>query len=210
MPHTNEPRSKLNNVECRRLARSLLCSTSTLRGGCFARGATVSSWTSTTRSSETSSGSPFPVYQVLMAHNCLVIVRISIVYCSVADLVFIESASRSSISSQSGSGSKVLMTKNLKVQLNFFLKSKIAISFIPGPLWRTYKLQEKPSALKREHPALQKRKWLPYLFPLLWVIFVFLDLMRIRKTSLLHWDPDSFFFRSSTLLLLKKVELLEF
>ncbi len=117
MPHTNDllcTLLKLNNVACRRLARSLLCSTSTLRGGCCARDATVSLWTSTTPSSETSSGSLFPVYQVLMVHNWLVIVWTGIVYCSVADPVFIESGSRSRISSQSGSGSKVLMTKSWK------------------------------------------------------------------------------------------------
>jgi hypothetical protein len=36
------------------------------------------------------------------------------------------------------------------------------------------KLQEKPSALKREHPALQNMKIL-YFFLFLWVIFVLLD-----------------------------------
>jgi hypothetical protein len=39
-------------------------------------------------------------------------------------------------------------------------------------------LQEKPSALKREHLALQNMKFLNFLF--LWEMFVFLDL-----------DPDS-------------------
>jgi hypothetical protein len=36
------------------------------------------------------------------------------------------------------------------------------------------KLQEKPSALKREHPALQNLKIL-YFFLFLWVIFALLD-----------------------------------
>jgi hypothetical protein len=36
------------------------------------------------------------------------------------------------------------------------------------------KLQEKPSALKKEHPALQNMKIL-YFFLLLWVIFPLLD-----------------------------------
>jgi hypothetical protein len=44
---------------------------------------------------------------------------------------------------------------------NFFLlfRSKIAIYFSQGLLKRTSKLQEKPSALKREHTALQKLKF---------------------------------------------------
>jgi hypothetical protein len=37
-----------------------------------------------------------------------------------------------------------------------------------------HKLQEKPSALKREHPALQNMKFL-YFFPYLWVIFALRD-----------------------------------
>ena len=36
------------------------------------------------------------------------------------------------------------------------------------------KLQEKPSALKREHPALQKMKFMNF-FLCLWVIFALLD-----------------------------------
>jgi hypothetical protein len=39
---------------------------------------------------------------------------------------------------------------------------------------RTSKLQEKPSALKREHPALQNMKFLDF-FLFLWVIFALLD-----------------------------------
>ncbi len=41
------------------------------------------------------------------------------------------------------------------------------------------KLQKKPSALKREHPALQYMKFLIF-FLLLWVIFALLDPDRIR------------------------------
>jgi hypothetical protein len=40
---------------------------------------------------------------------------------------------------------------------------------IPRPPYRPHKLQEKPSALKREHPALQNMKIL-YIFLFLWVI----------------------------------------
>jgi hypothetical protein len=44
----------------------------------------------------------------------------------------------------------------------FFL-SKIATYLpIPWPPYRTSKLQEKPSALKREHPALQNMKFLNF------------------------------------------------
>jgi hypothetical protein len=42
------------------------------------------------------------------------------------------------------------------------------------PPERTSKIQKKPSALKREHPAFQSIKFLNF-FLLLWVIFVFLD-----------------------------------
>jgi hypothetical protein len=45
---------------------------------------------------------------------------------------------------------------------------------IPRPPKRTPKLQEKPSALKREHPALQKMKILSF-FQFFWVIFALLD-----------------------------------
>jgi hypothetical protein len=42
------------------------------------------------------------------------------------------------------------------------------------PPQRTPKLQEKPSALKREHPVLKNMKILD-IFPFLWVIFALLD-----------------------------------
>jgi hypothetical protein len=45
---------------------------------------------------------------------------------------------------------------------------------IPRPPKRTPELQEKPSALEREHPALQNMKIL-YFFLFLWVIFALLD-----------------------------------
>ncbi len=54
------------------------------------------------------------------------------------------------------SGSRVLMTKNWKkftAEFSSFSLSKIAIYLSVGPK-RTPKLQKKPSALKREHPAL--------------------------------------------------------
>jgi hypothetical protein len=49
--------------------------------------------------------------------------------------------------------------------LNFFIKNCYLL--IPRPPLRMSKLQEKPSALKREHPALQTMK-----FPDLFYIFV--------------------------------------
>jgi hypothetical protein len=66
--------------------------------------------------------------------------------------------SGSNISCESGSGSrsKVLMTKNkTKNTAEIFLikNGNLLIMKLPQ---RTSKLQEKVSALKREHPALQK------------------------------------------------------
>jgi hypothetical protein len=76
-----------------------------------------------------------------------------------------------------GSESKVLMTENWKkftaVKKNNFLIKNYHLP-IPRPPKRTSKLQKKPSALKREHPALQKMKFLNF-FLLLWVIFILLD-----------------------------------
>jgi hypothetical protein len=43
--------------------------------------------------------------------------------------------------------------------------------------YRTSKLHEKPSALKREHPALQNMKFLFFL----WVIFALLDPLGVKK-----------------------------
>ncbi len=55
-----------------------------------------------------------------------------------------------------GSGSRVLMTKIDKIYSKniYFLDQKCNL-LIPWPPYRTSKLQEKPSALKREQPALQ-------------------------------------------------------
>ncbi len=79
------------------------------------------------------------------------------------------SGSGSSISSESGygSGSRFLMTKikGKKLQLKIFI-----YPWFPRPPLRTSKLKEKPSALKREHPALQKIKFINF-FLFLWVIF---------------------------------------
>ncbi len=73
-----------------------------------------------------------------------------------------------------GSGSRVDDLKLEKIyrwKFNFDFWSKIAIYLSLG---LHKKLQEKPSALKREHPALQNMKIL-YFFLFLWVIFALLD-----------------------------------
>jgi hypothetical protein len=105
----------------------------------------------------------------------------------------------SSISSESGSGygSRVFTTKNgrKKYSGKLFLyhcnlliprppktKEKYTAKkilspcnlLIPRPPLKTSKLQEKPSTLKREHPALQKMKFINF-FLFLWVIFALLD-----------------------------------
>jgi hypothetical protein len=49
------------------------------------------------------------------------------------------------------------------------------------------KLQEKPSSLKREHPALQNLKIL-YFFLFLWVIFALLD---PDPATQINADPDT-------------------
>ncbi len=68
------------------------------------------------------------------------------------------------------SGSRVLTTKNWrKNQLNFF-DQKLQFTTVPIP--RMSKLQEKPKALKREYPVLQKWSLLTFL----WVIFVLLNM----------------------------------
>jgi hypothetical protein len=53
-------------------------------------------------------------------------------------------------------------------------RSKIAIYLSLGHLKRTSKLKEKPSALKGEHLALQKMKFINF-FLFLWVILALLD-----------------------------------
>ncbi len=77
---------------------------------------------------------------------------------------FIESGSGSSNLSwipriRIQSGSRVFwpkIEKNYSWQKICYFLSKIVTYFIPRPPYRTFKLQEKPSALKREHPAFSK------------------------------------------------------
>ena len=57
---------------------------------------------------------------------------------------------------------------------------------IPSPPWRTSKLQKKPSALKREHPALQNRKFLNFFY---FCGSFLLSWIRIRIRIRIHW-PD--------------------
>ncbi len=75
------------------------------------------------------------------------------------------------------------LTKNVKkLQLKiFFFYQKLQFTYP----WAS-KFQKKPSALKREHPALQNMKFLQF-FVLLWVIFALLDP-----------DPDSEYGSGST------------
>jgi hypothetical protein len=72
----------------------------------------------------------------------------------------------SNCGSGSSSGSRVLMTKIIC----FFL-SKISIYLSLGLYTRTHRLQEKPSALKRDHPAIHKPRNFLTFFLFLWVIF---------------------------------------
>jgi hypothetical protein len=69
------------------------------------------------------------------------------------------------------------MTKNWEkftVEINFFLsKTKIYLS-LGLPKGRTFKLQKKPSALKREYPAVLNMKFQKK-FLFLWVISALLD-----------------------------------
>jgi hypothetical protein len=59
------------------------------------------------------------------------------------------------------------------------------------PPYRTSKLQEKPSALKREHPALQKMKFINC-FILFWAIYALLDpYPECESGSPLNPDPDT-------------------
>ncbi len=63
--------------------------------------------------------------------------------------------------------------KKLQLRKNSIFLSKTAIYLSLG-LHKGSKLQEKPSALKREHPALKNMKFLK-LFLFLWVIFALQD-----------------------------------
>jgi hypothetical protein len=100
------------------------------------------------------------------------------------------SGSGSSIFSNcgSGSGSRDLMTKILLLKYFFLIKNYILL--IPRPSERIPKLQEKPSALKREHPALQNMIFLLFIF--LWVIFALLIRIPIQQHKLMriHADPE--------------------
>jgi hypothetical protein len=82
----------------------------------------------------------------------------------------------------------VLMTKSLK---NLQQKGgKIFFDLtISRPSERTSKLQKKPSALKRKHPALQNMKFLNS-FLLLWVIFALLDPDPVSDLTESGSNPD--------------------
>jgi hypothetical protein len=72
----------------------------------------------------------------------------------------IESGSGSRFSSESGS--RLLMTKKWKKQLKkIYLFSKIGI-YLSHVSFKTSRLKEKPSVLKREHPPLQKMKFINF------------------------------------------------
>jgi hypothetical protein len=81
----------------------------------------------------------------------------------------------------SGSGCRVwwpkIEKKLMAGNLIYIFLIKNCNLLIPRPPLRTLKLQEKPSALKREHPVVQYLKtwkfWIFFLF--LWVIFALLD-----------------------------------
>jgi hypothetical protein len=106
--------------------------------------------------------------------------------------------SGSSFSRESGygSGSRVLMTnteeKNTAEIFFISFRSTIAIYLSLGLHERTSKLQEKPSALKREHPALQKMKFINFFF---YVCGSFLPSWIRIRTEGPYWirtnpDPD--------------------
>ncbi len=94
------------------------------------------------------------------------------------DPVFQVNADPCGSGSRSGYGSRILMAKNWrrkKSGLNFFLFLSINWNFlISRSTWRTSKLQEMPSALKKEHPALKKIKFINC-FLFFWAIFAILD-----------------------------------
>jgi hypothetical protein len=70
------------------------------------------------------------------------------------------------------------IVKNLKLKIFFyFFDQKLQLTYPLGPNKRTPKLLEKPSALKREHPAIQNMKLLHF-FLYLW--FFLPSWMRIR------------------------------
>ncbi len=81
--------------------------------------------------------------------------------------------------------------KRIRIRI-FFIPYKFA-KYVPGPLKMTSKLQEKPSAHKREHPALQKMKFINF-FPFCrsflpsWIRFRIQGPHWIRIQS--GYDPD--------------------
>jgi hypothetical protein len=78
---------------------------------------------------------------------------------------YIESGSGSSISSEFGSGSKVLdqkLKKKIQMKTIYLFLIKNFSLLISRPPYRTSKVQENPSALKREHSALQTIKLILY------------------------------------------------
>jgi hypothetical protein len=62
----------------------------------------------------------------------------------------------------------------LKKKLIFFLQIRNCILLIPRPSFSTTKIQEKPSAFKREHPAFHSMNFSTF-FCFFCVIFVLLD-----------------------------------
>ncbi len=80
------------------------------------------------------------------------------------------------------------MTKNLKkfaAEKRIFFWNKLQFTYCMPPK-RTHNLQEKPSALRKEHPARQNMKIL-YFFLNLWVIFAFMD---PDPATQINADPD--------------------
>ncbi len=127
-------------------------------------------WSSWSRPSKFSCGASF-FSVVAQSHQHVVMITI-VQYCGSGNF---KTGSGSSISSESesgyGSGSRVLTTTKLKKQntaetKNFFLWSKIALYLSIG--------LHQLSFLKREHPELQKMKFINF-FLFLWVIFSLLD-----------------------------------
>jgi hypothetical protein len=84
------------------------------------------------------------------------------------------------------SGSRILMTKNGK---KFTALKKFDIVLIKScnlPPKRTCKLQEKPSALKREYPALQNMKFQTFLYFISLGHFCPPNRFRIRNTGIYY------------------------
>jgi hypothetical protein len=77
-----------------------------------------------------------------------------------------------------------------------FLDKKLQLTY-PLSSIKDVQVTEKPSALEREHPALQNMKF-PNFFLLMWVIFVLLD-----PDSGSNLDPDPNYWISSEPAILK-------